>query len=314
MKQTATILAPGQGDKYFLVGDQITFKLTGDQTGGAYAFAENYCTPQHGPPPHVHHNEDECFYVVEGTMMFAHRDTAFVGGPGTAVYLKKDVLHTFKNVGQTPARFMMLATPAGFEKFTVAAGEAISAIPCGKTVGPADIERLLAIVPAYGIEIRPDWQPTAPPPAPRPDRKLWVWGLLVNIKLTGQETGGALSLAEVSARPGLGVPAHSHRAMDEVFYALEGEWEFTLAGQAHRVTRGGFVHVPRGTLHAFRNVGTGPAKLLDYHLPGGFDQFFEDAGTEAIDENNPPPAQPVDPEALRALLDKHGMDVPASPH
>lgn len=310
MKQTPILLPPGQGPKYWLVGDQLTLKVSGEDAGGAYAIAENYIVPGGGPPPHVHHREDECFYVLEGTMQFGYGETTFTGGAGTAVFLKRGITHCFKNVGQTPARFMLLATPGGFEDFAAEAGGSIGSIPFEKTVEPADIERLLAVAPKYGIELRPDWTPTAPPPAPRKERKLWVTGLLITLKLTARETGGAVSVAEITAPPGNGVFTHSHRDLDETFYVLDGEWEFTVAGKATRLTAGGLVHVPRGVTHAFKNVGAGRATLLDYHLPGGFDLFFEEAGVEATDETTPPEVAPVPPDRLVALLDKYGMDLP----
>lgn len=310
MQQTPIILGPGEGLNYWLIGDRLTFKVTGEQSGGAYAIAVNSIPPGGGPPPHVHYREDECFYVLEGTMQFGYGQTGFTGGPGTAVFLKRGVTHCFKNVGDTPARFVLLATPAGFERFAAEAGESFERVPPDRTVGPADIERILAIAHRYGIELRPDWRPTAPPPAPRKDRKLWVTGLLITLKLTARETDGRVSVAEIKAPPGNGVFAHSHRDLDETFYVLDGEWEFTVNGQATRLTTGALVHVPKGVTHAFRNVGPKAATLLDYHHPGGFDLFFEEAGVEAIDETTPPEFAPVPPDRLAALLDKYGMDLP----
>src|SRR4051812_44525360 len=61
----ATIVPPGQGDSYWVVGDLITFKIGADRTGGGDAFAETTVAPG-GPPPHLHHREDELFYVLDG--------------------------------------------------------------------------------------------------------------------------------------------------------------------------------------------------------------------------------------------------------
>lgn len=57
----ALIIPPEAGSKFWLVGDQIDIKLTGEQTAGAFAMAADYITAQHGPPPHVHRREHECF-------------------------------------------------------------------------------------------------------------------------------------------------------------------------------------------------------------------------------------------------------------
>jgi quercetin dioxygenase-like cupin family protein len=310
MSQTATIVAPGAGPKYWLVGDQLTFKITGDRTAGRYAVAENYITPGGGPPPHVHRREDECFYLIEGTLQFCHADSTFTAGPGTAVYLKKDVPHAFKNVGQTPARFLLFAAPAGFEAFTAEAGELLQSIPCEpREVGPAQIERLLAVCPKHGIELCRDWRPTAPPPTTRPPRRLWVMGHLITLKLTSRDTGGVVSAAEIESRPGLFVPEHLHREQDEMFYVVDGTWEFTLAGHPTRVGPGTFIHIPHGVYHGFRNVGDTLGRLCNYHLPGGFEHFFEEIGVEATDSANPPEFPPPDMAQVVAMFDRHGMDL-----
>ena len=310
LTQTASVIPPGQGPKYWIVGDQITVKITGDQTGGAYAASENYINPQGGPPPHVHHREHECFYVLDGQLMFGCGDASFVGGPGAAAFLPKGVPHVFKNIGDRPARFLLIAAPAGFEAMVAAAGESVPHIPFDKQVGPADIEKLLAVCPRFGVELQPHWKPSAHSPARAPERKLWVLGHLITIKLTSKETDGTLSLVEIASPPNSpAVPPHSHREMDELFYVVEGEYEFTLAGRISRAPAGTFVHVPKGVAHSFRNAGATRAHLVDYHLPGGFEQFFEDAGVEASDDVTPPTLPPPDFEKLAALLDRHGMNL-----
>ena len=308
---TLTIIPPDQGPKYWLVGDQINFKVTGERTDGAFAMAENYITPQHGPPPHVHHREHECYYVLSGQFFFASGATAFVVGAGAAVFLPKDVPHVFKNVGPTPGKFLLMAVPAGFETMVMEAGQAIDCIPFDKTVSPNDIQKLLAVCPRHNLELKLDWNPAAPAEPPTHDRKLWVLGQHVTIKLTSAESNGALSLAEVASQPGEGVPSHSHRAVDEVFYILESNWEFIINGQTTPAPPGTTIHIPRGVMHSFKNVGLTRGRLVDYHLPGGFEQFFEDAGVEAADDNIPPKLPPPDMPSLIALFDKHGMDVPA---
>jgi hypothetical protein len=63
---SATILPPGAGEAYWIVGDQITFKLGPEKTRGAFSFAETIVQPGGGPPPHVHGREDEMFYILDG--------------------------------------------------------------------------------------------------------------------------------------------------------------------------------------------------------------------------------------------------------
>jgi hypothetical protein len=98
--------------------------------------------------------------------------------------------------------------------------------------------------------------------------------------------------------------------MEELFYVLDGTFEFTFGSRVERVEPGGFVFVPRGTLHSFRNIGRDAARLFDVHSPGGFEAFFEDAGTPARDPHTSPPRGSPDIDWLRTLFQKHGMEMP----
>ena len=73
--------------------------------------------PQGGPPPHIHLNEDETFYVLEGTPTFRLGDERIVAGPGDFVNVPKGVVHCFRNFSDKPLRMILTFTPAGIEKF-----------------------------------------------------------------------------------------------------------------------------------------------------------------------------------------------------
>jgi quercetin dioxygenase-like cupin family protein len=91
----STVLKPGEGESYFLVGDHATFKLGAEQTGGAYTFAENYTKVDGGPPPHRHAREDELFHVVTGTVRFEINGTPHTCESGTFMHVPKGTMHTF---------------------------------------------------------------------------------------------------------------------------------------------------------------------------------------------------------------------------
>jgi mannose-6-phosphate isomerase-like protein (cupin superfamily) len=149
----ATVLAPGEGKKFFLVGDQLTSKVEGQQTNRAFDAAINYVPPGSGPPPHIHHREDEMFYVLEGTGEFIQDGRKVTAEPGAVVYLEKDLPHTFKSVGAVPLRMIVVTAPSRFAAFTAEAGEPITAIPSGREVTPAAVEKLLRVAPKYGMEL-----------------------------------------------------------------------------------------------------------------------------------------------------------------
>jgi quercetin dioxygenase-like cupin family protein len=148
------ILRAGEGQAAWVVGDLYTVKASGEDTGGAFALIEVLVPPQSGPPPHRHRREDEAFYVLEGEFEVHVDDRCLTAGPGTWVPLAKGSLHHFKNIGSTPAKMLILATPAGLDRFFLEAGrEATDPSPESGAVRPGDTEKLLAVSPKYEIEI-----------------------------------------------------------------------------------------------------------------------------------------------------------------
>jgi quercetin dioxygenase-like cupin family protein len=98
-------------------GGPLTYKARGEQTGGALTAIENVIAPGEGPPMHVHANEDEAWWVIEGTLRFRLGEQAADAPAGTFVFVPRRVPHAFQNVGATPARILVLFTPAGMERF-----------------------------------------------------------------------------------------------------------------------------------------------------------------------------------------------------
>ena len=105
--------AHGTGRSYWGPGDLYTFLVTGEESGGAYFSMLAIVPPNGGPPPHIHRNEDETFYVLEGTPTFRLGDERIVAGPGDFVNVPKGVLHCFRNFRDQPMRMILTFTPAG---------------------------------------------------------------------------------------------------------------------------------------------------------------------------------------------------------
>lgn len=149
------ILRTGEGRAAWVVGDHYTVKASGEDTGGAFALIEVLVPPQSGPPPHIHLREDEAFYIIEGDFEVHIDDQTLTVGPGSWVTLPKGTLHHFKNISPDLAKMLILATPAGLDQFFLEAGrEAVDRSPQSGTVTPQDTEKLLAVAPKYGIEIK----------------------------------------------------------------------------------------------------------------------------------------------------------------
>src|SRR5258708_22470826 len=99
-----------------VLGEIINFKITGEETGDSLCVAEVMAFPHNGPPPHIHHREDESFYVIDGAFSFLLGDRTFEAGPGFFRHVPKGTLHTYQNIGAQPGKTLVILTPAGFEE------------------------------------------------------------------------------------------------------------------------------------------------------------------------------------------------------
>jgi mannose-6-phosphate isomerase-like protein (cupin superfamily) len=150
------VLPPREGRSLWFAADLYTIKAVGEETDGAFTLFELTAAPRFGPPPHIHHREDEAYYVLEGEFEFLDNDRAFTAEAGSFVYLPKGRLHMHRNAGDTPARALVLNTPAGLEGFIEEGGEPATD-PSSSPPPPEaqDLERLVSIAPKYGIEVPP---------------------------------------------------------------------------------------------------------------------------------------------------------------
>jgi quercetin dioxygenase-like cupin family protein len=136
----------------------------------------------------------------------------------------------------------------------------------------------------------------------------------VTYKVRSSETDGSYFCFEVSTTPGFGPPLHTH-SYRELFYVLEGEYEFTLErdGELQTITgaAGTTVAVPPNVPHTFKNATGAPARLLFVHEPAALEEFFEEFGVPVDDDAAP---RPPELRAMAAALERNGVHVlaPAS--
>ena len=115
---SAQQLSPGEGRALWFFTDLYIVKRVSEDTNGAFTLVEVASPPQTPPAPHIHHREDETYYILEGEFEFLDQDRTFTAGAGSLVYLPKDRLHSHRNPGDVPAKALVLYTPAGnIEKF-----------------------------------------------------------------------------------------------------------------------------------------------------------------------------------------------------
>lgn len=112
---------PGAGDRYVVLGDSVTIKASAAETGGALTFFTVETAPGAGPPLHVHLQEDEYFYVLEGEVEFQVGEQRVTARSGTFLFVPKNQPHTFANLSNRPSKMLVMTTPGGFDRFAAAA-------------------------------------------------------------------------------------------------------------------------------------------------------------------------------------------------
>jgi quercetin dioxygenase-like cupin family protein len=110
---------PAEGQAVFAPVGRLTFKARGEETGGALTLFESVAPPGEGPPLHVHVNDDEFMYVLEGRLRFRLGDAVQDAPAGSFVFIPKGLAHTWQNAGDSRARFLAGFAPAapGMERF-----------------------------------------------------------------------------------------------------------------------------------------------------------------------------------------------------
>jgi quercetin dioxygenase-like cupin family protein len=141
----AILVKLGEGRSVSLGGMGVVFKVSGANTGGAFAIVEHPIDAGRLVLPHVHRHEDEYSYVLEGTIGARVGDQEIVAGPGSYVIKPRGLMHTFWNAGPGPARLLEMIAPSGFETYFIELAEA------------GDPGRRQELAAKYGVTYSSDW-------------------------------------------------------------------------------------------------------------------------------------------------------------
>jgi len=106
---------------------------------------EQVFEPGVASPCHVHRNEVEEFYVIEGQLRFVSEGRSWIAGPGTFAVLPRNVPHGIEVIGETPARELLMVTPGGFDNFVAELSEDVP--------GLRNMEKVMSTTPRYRFEI-----------------------------------------------------------------------------------------------------------------------------------------------------------------
>src|SRR5215208_4120465 len=116
--------------------EDLFFKITGEDTDGRFDYVEGTIRHMGGPPMHIHHFQDETFYVVKGALHFK---------VGEFAYIPRGVAHGYVNMGQETVRGLGIFVPGGFDRFM----DEIGQLP----PGPPDQDKMRKISQKYGQEV-----------------------------------------------------------------------------------------------------------------------------------------------------------------
>ena len=146
-----------EGDARWWLGVTLaTIKATGKETDGRYTLVEVLEPDSVEAPLHVHHKEDEAFWILEGELTFQIGEETIKASPGSFLFGPKDVPHRY-TVDSGPARMLFLLSPAGFEELIYATSEPAQELtlppPPEGPPSEAEMEQIGALVRQYGCEI-----------------------------------------------------------------------------------------------------------------------------------------------------------------
>ena len=148
VQQPVHVPADG-GQSVFLVGDTYTTLLSGTQTGGVFTLMEALVLPEAGPPPHAHHLEEETFFLLHGHMVFTVGGETYDAHPGAAIYVPRNVAHSYRNVGADPAKMLFMYCPAGMEAMFPEIGKPGRRGIVGPPLDPADLAAMAGVAEKY---------------------------------------------------------------------------------------------------------------------------------------------------------------------
>jgi mannose-6-phosphate isomerase-like protein (cupin superfamily) len=146
------VLKPGEGPSVWSLGGRFTLKLTEKDTAGRFALVDALAFRTTEPPLHVHHREDEAWYILDGQMTFFVGEAALEARTGSFVFAPRGIPHTF-TVDVEPTRVLVFASPAGFEHFALELGRVATSDepPADLSIPGPDI--LAPVAARYGIEV-----------------------------------------------------------------------------------------------------------------------------------------------------------------
>jgi quercetin dioxygenase-like cupin family protein len=145
------VRAPAAGSMLDVLGVTHIYKATAAETGGSFSLWEATFPPGAGAPPHTHTREDEAFYVLSGELLieFEGEPVPHGVGPGGFFFGPRDRRHAIRNVGDRPARVLILSAPS------VGLDQMFAELDAATARGTPEMGKLVAIAAKFGVAIEP---------------------------------------------------------------------------------------------------------------------------------------------------------------
>lgn len=157
---TSALLTKGEGSNLWWGDILVTFKVTSQDTGGAFSVMEDIVPPHYSTPLHVHTLEDERVYIVDGDFKFQVGEEIFHASKGDYVNMPRGLYHKFENIGDTKGVLLVTFSPSGIEDMFYEMGRPVTDHNTPPpTYTPEEMKNIVAIALRYGVTIKP--------PAPR---------------------------------------------------------------------------------------------------------------------------------------------------
>ena len=147
----ATTVEP---ERLWFLGNLVTVKVSREQCGGRFSLLESLGARGDSPPPHIHHDEDEVFHVIEGELSLTVDGERTAVPAGQTAFAPRGVPHTYR-VESEQARWLVLTAPGEFESFVRAASRPAErpTLPPAVDPSPEQVAGLARLSAAHGIEL-----------------------------------------------------------------------------------------------------------------------------------------------------------------
>jgi mannose-6-phosphate isomerase-like protein (cupin superfamily) len=145
--------------EFVLAGVVMKRLLSGEQTAGQFCLFENRSDGNTTTPIHVHAKDDETVYIIEGELTAVIDSQPRRLAAGESTFLPRGIPHQLMNTSGNPCRYILIGTPAVFDRFLEEAGRELQPGEAAAPPTQEEIERLREASPKFGITLLSDWPP-----------------------------------------------------------------------------------------------------------------------------------------------------------